>query len=36
MGKGWENMFSREVEPNAVDLVSKMLVYDPKDRIELY
>lgn len=36
MGVGWENMFDNNPDPLAVDLVAKMLTYDPSKRIGLY
>jgi glycogen synthase kinase 3 beta len=35
-GLDWKNMFTEGTDEQLIDLVSKMLVYDPTKRINLY
>ena len=35
-GQGWNKIFEGSKNKDAIDLVSKMLVYDPSNRIGLY
>ena len=36
MGAGWQNIFGPKADPQACDLVSKMIKYNPTKRIGLY
>ena len=35
-GLGWERIFGEAADPQACDLVSKMVVYNPESRLGLY
>jgi serine/threonine protein kinase len=36
VGVGWDNIFPEHVDRKAVEVVSKMICYDPKERIPIY